>query len=245
MSTAVAHTRSDFFTLEGIFKIYRKNAIKAMAISTGIFFSIIASYYITQWIQEEEEPMYTVRIMKYSDLGPPPSISNTEAAPQVSVSAPVARPSIGIPVPVPDAEVSPEQTFATQDELASAPSPVLGDEGTGTGNVQVDITEDIKIEEEVEPEDFVAYEKEPVPISRAEPKYPEIALKAGLEGTVYVKVWVDKEGKPKKVTVIKSDAEIFNDAAIAAAWQWAFTPAMMNNGPVAVNVTIPFKFKLK
>jgi hypothetical protein len=27
--------------------------------------------------------------------------------------------------------------------------------------------------------------------------------------------------------------------------QWVFTPAIMNNGPVAVWVAIPFKFKLK
>jgi len=44
--------------------------------------------------------------------------------------------------------------------------------------------------------------------------------------------------------VLKSDAEIFNEPAVEAAKQWLFTPAYMNNGPVAVWVSIPFRFKL-
>ncbi len=65
-----------------------------------------------------------------------------------------------------------------------------------------------------------------------------------MEGTVYVKILVDKEGKAKKAIVAKSDSEIFNDNAIKAALQWVFTPAMMNNGPVAVWAMVPFHFKL-
>ena len=70
-------------------------------------------------------------------------------------------------------------------------------------------------------------------------------MRAGLKGTVYVKILVDKDGKPKKAVVIKSTTEIFNDAAVEAAMQFIFTPAVMNNGPVKVWVAIPFKFKLK
>jgi protein TonB len=226
-------------------KLYRKYASWALAISVALHFALIGLYFLVLYLQEEEEPIYTVRILKYSDLGPPPSIANADAAPQVAISAPAARPSVGIPVPVPDAEVSPEQTIATQTELSTIQSPVLGNEGDGT-NSQLQIEpEEIKIQEDLEPADFVAYEKGPEPVNKPQPTYPEIALKAGMEGTVWVKVWVDKEGKPKKVTILKSDAEIFNEAAVEAAWKWVFTPAMMNNGPVAVNVTIPFRFKLK
>jgi TonB family protein len=59
-----------------------------------------------------------------------------------------------------------------------------------------------------------------------------------------VKVWVDKEGKVRKAVVLKSDAEIFNQAATDAAQQWVFTPAVMQKGPVAVWVSIPFRFRL-
>jgi protein TonB len=76
------------------------------------------------------------------------------------------------------------------------------------------------------------------------PVYPELAIRSELTGTVYVKIWVDKEGKPREVSVEKSDQEILNDAAIAAAKQFLFTPAYMNSGPVSVWVTIPFRFRL-
>ena len=94
------------------------------------------------------------------------------------------------------------------------------------------------------PPDFVPYEKEPTVVKRVEPKYPDLALRAGLEGNVFVKVWVDKEGKVRKVVLLKSDAPIFEDAAISAAKQWVFTPAVMQKGPVSVWVSIPFRFRL-
>ncbi|HCA82025.1 MAG TPA: energy transducer TonB, partial [Bacteroidetes bacterium] len=85
----------------------------------------------------------------------------------------------------------------------------------------------------------------PEAVKQIQPKYPDLATRAGLEGTVWVKIWVDKEGKPKKAVVQKSDAEIFNQPATEAAMQWIFTPAMMKNGPVSVWVSIPFRFKLQ
>ncbi len=182
--------------------------------------------------------MVQVRVRLYSDLGPPPSITQTNAPPPIAVSAPVAKPTVGVPVPVPDAEVSAEQTIATQQEMSQAVAPV--EAGAGEGPVQVQ--QDISIEEP--PADFVPVEKEPVVVKKVEPKYPELAMRAGLEGKVWVKIWVDKEGKPKQVIVIKSDAEIFNEPAIEAAKQFVFTPAYMNNGPVSVWVSVPFKFRL-
>jgi len=126
---------------------------------------------------EEEEPVRMVRLMKYTDLGPPPSIQNTQAAPAVQVATAAVRPSIGIPVPVPDAEVSPEQTIMTQTELSAAPAPST-DEGDGGGGFEVE--QDIQIDDNLPPPDFVPYEKEPVVVKKVEPKYPEIALRAGL-----------------------------------------------------------------
>ena len=200
-------------------------------------FSFIGSYYLIGWLTEEEEPVHMVRIMKYSDLGPPPSLTS-QAAPAVAVAGAAVKPSVGVPVPVPDAEVSPEQTIASQTELSQQAAPALDAGGGGTSGTE------LKIEDEGPPPDFVPYEKEPTVIKRIEPKYPDLALRAGLEGNVFVKVWVDKEGKVRKVVLLKSDAPIFEEAAIAAAQQWGFTPAVMQKGPVSVWVSIPFRFRL-
>lgn len=215
-----------------------------MSIAIAFHFLGVGSYFLAVKLQEtDEDNIPVVRVMKYSELGPPPSIAS-EAAPQVAVTAPVAKPSVGIPVPVPDAQVSPEQTIATQQELSKISSPVSS--GATGGNVQ--IQQDIRVEvREDEPDinAFMPVEKQPYPIQQPTPKYPELAQRAGIEGTVYVKILVDKEGRPKKAVVWKSDAEVFNEAATDAAMHSLFTPAVMNNGPVTCWVVIPYKFKLK
>ncbi|MBI5474691.1 MAG: energy transducer TonB [Ignavibacteriae bacterium] len=221
--------------------VYQKYWMRGLMIAVAIHALIVGSYYLAQVLAEDEPPPITVRILKYSDLGPPPSMNQTNTPPPVSVSAPVAKPTVGAPVPVPDAEASPEQTLATQTEMSQVAAPI-GESSTEGGDVQIE--QDIQIEDDGPPADFVPVEKMPEIVRRVEPKYPELAIRAGLEGKVFVKIWVDKEGKVKQVVVQKSDAEIFNEAAVEAAKQFVFTPAYMNNGPVAVWVSVPFKFKL-
>jgi protein TonB len=220
---------------------YQKYAALAELIGILVTAGFLGAYYLGQYLMREEEPIAVVRIMKYSELGPPPSIQSSNVPPAVSVAAPAVRPSIGIPVPVPDAEVSPEQTFATQQEMNAATESV--GEGTGTGEVAIE--KDIQIQDDGPPPDFVPYEKAPQIVKRIQPVYPEIAREAGLEGTVWVKIWVGKDGKPRKVVIQKSASDIFDQPAIDAANQFVFTPAMMQNGPVDVWVSIPFHFRLK
>jgi len=220
---------------------YQKYLTIAEIIGIAVTAGILGIYYLAEYLARDEEPIAVVRIMKYSELGPPPSIQSSNVPPAVSVAAPSVRPSIGIPVPVPDAEVSPEQTFATQQEMNAATESV----GEGTGAGEVTIEKDIQIQDDGPPPDFVPYEKEPKVIKSAKLSYPEIARKAGLEGKVWVKIWVGKDGKPKKAVIQKSASEIFDQAAVEAAMQMVFTPAMMQNGPVDVWVSIPFDFKLK
>jgi protein TonB len=219
-------------------KNYRKYLTIALAIGMGLDFTGAGAYWGVMYATREDSPTGTVRlIVKYSDLGPPPSLTQAMAASVQAANAGV-KPSVGIPVPVPDAEVSPEATIATQTEMSQQTAVV--DQGPGGGEKEIKIEED-----EAPPADYVPYEKAPEAVKQVQPKYPDLATRAGLEGTVWVKIWVDKEGKPKKAVVQKSDAEIFNQPATEAAMGWIFTPAMMKNGPVSVWVSIPFRFKLQ
>lgn len=223
--------------------VYQKYMMRGLLLSSLICGSLVGSYHLAVWLSEDEEPVRMVRVVKLTELGPPPSLQQQEVAPSVAVAGPAVRPSVGVPVPVPDAEVSPEQTIATQTELSQQQAQVTDLNDVGSEGLQIE--SDIKIDDDAPPADFVPVEKEPVIVREVKPKYPDIALRAGLEGNVYVKVWVDKEGKVKKVVVLKSDAEIFNQAAIDAASQFVFTPAIMQNKPVPVWVSIPFRFRLK
>jgi protein TonB len=110
---------------------------------------------------------------------------------------------------------------------------------------EVQIAQDIIIEDEPGVDEFVPVEKQPQIVKKIVPTYPDMAMRAGIEGTVWVKILVDKDGKPKKAVIVKSTSDIFDDAAKEAAMQFLFTPAIMNNGPVKVWVSIPFRFRLK
>lgn len=203
----------------------------------------VGTYWALQYMNRADEKSAPVVMLRYSELGPPPSITHQQALPQVTAAAQVAKPSVGIPVPVPDASVSPEQTIATQRELSKIAGPVRRGAGSGD-SVGVSLGEFRVPAEDAPPPDFVPVEKEPQVVKEVKPSYPDIAQRAGIEGRVIVKIWVDKEGRPHEAIVLKSDAEIFNKAAVDAAMQYRFTPAIMNKGPVAVWVVIPFTFKL-
>ncbi len=99
-------------------------------------------------------------------------------------------------------------------------------------------------EEDPAMDKFVPVEKMPEIVNQVNPVYPEEATKNGIEGRVWVRVLVDKEGNAKKVAVVKSDNEIFNQSAIEAAMKYTFTPALQESKPVAVWVVMPFKFEL-
>jgi len=242
-NSIVANQATEYGAFE-LKKLYPRNFSMGMTIAVLIHLFLIGAYIFIQAITKEDDSnISTVRILKYSELGPPPSLDNN-AAQQLAVTAPTIKPNVGIPTPVPDAEAPKEQTIATQQEMNKVAAPV--GEGTGGGGVQ--ITKDLKVEaptdEAPDINAFVAVEKMPQVVVQVPPVYPELAKRAGVEGTVYVKILVNKEGKAIKAVVMKSDSEVFNQPAIDAAMKFVFTPAIQHKSPVMVWVVVPFKFKL-
>jgi TonB family protein len=79
---------------------------------------------------------------------------------------------------------------------------------------------------------------------RVNPWYPTILKAAGIEGEAFVKVFIDEQGKVEKAEILKSTHEAFSEAAIEAAKQWEFSPAVKDGKPIKAEVTVPFRFKL-
>jgi len=149
--------------------------------------------------------------------------------------------SVGVPAPIPDVAIEADHVLASQIETTSANSNGLD----GGGFVEGIGSLDGEFEKRGPHLTEGPIEKPPIIVKLAQPIYPEVARQAGLEGTVWLKLWVDRQGRVKKVVVFKSEAKIFEQAAISAAQQFVFTPAFMSGGPVAVWVAVPFKFRLK
>jgi len=92
-------------------------------------------------------------------------------------------------------------------------------------------------------EPFVAVEKPPQIIRLAKPRYPEVALRAGIEGEVIVKARIDPQGRPEVAVILKSSSMLFDDAAIEAVMNSQFAPGHMSTGPVTTWIVVPLRFK--
>lgn len=84
----------------------------------------------------------------------------------------------------------------------------------------------------------------PVYKTRVAPKYPPSLKKKEVEGEVLLSATIDATGKVVKVTVKRSDNELFSTAAILALKQCTFTPAKQNDKPVTTTIDVPIKFML-
>ena len=101
-----------------------------------------------------------------------------------------------------------------------------------------------------EPQYFVAVENMPEPIGgiaaiQSKIIYPEIAKRAGVEGTVYVKAYVDKKGDVTKAVILKGIGAGCDEAALKAVKETKFNPGKQRGKPVNVMVSIPVVFKLQ
>ena len=78
-----------------------------------------------------------------------------------------------------------------------------------------------------------------------QPNYPKLLREQGIEGVVWMRVWVDKKGQASKVTVLKSSGyRLLDAAALNAVMQWRFTPAKNGAHNVASWVEFPIRFSL-
>lgn len=80
-------------------------------------------------------------------------------------------------------------------------------------------------------------------INRVEPKYPELAKRARIQGIVLLQVTVDEFGNVAEVKVIRGHP-LLNDGAVGAVSQWKYSPTLLNGEPVQVIATVTVNFIL-
>ena len=92
--------------------------------------------------------------------------------------------------------------------------------------------------------EFVFADEVPEAISRVEPKYPAEAIIRRTQGIVLVAVLVDTAGRVREAR-IKRSIRGLDEAALVAARQWRFKPALRQGRPVAMWTGCPVKFSLR
>ena len=75
--------------------------------------------------------------------------------------------------------------------------------------------------------------------------YPEIAKRAGIQGRVFVKAYIDSTGTVAKTEIIRGIGAGCDEAAMVAIKRVKFKPGIQDGKPVNVQVTVPILFKLQ
>ena len=76
-------------------------------------------------------------------------------------------------------------------------------------------------------------------------RYPEIAKRAGIEGRVFVKAFINSTGTVSKTEIIRGIGGGCDEMAMHAVKNTKFTPGRQKGKPVNVQVTVPILFKLQ
>jgi periplasmic protein TonB len=96
--------------------------------------------------------------------------------------------------------------------------------------------------------------KPPIPVSsgvqesklihKVIPTYPELAIRARVQGTVILMATVDEDGNVADLKVLTGHI-LLKDAAVAAVMQWKYSPTILNGEPVPVQAAVNVIFTLK
>src|ERR1035437_6280005 len=81
-------------------------------------------------------------------------------------------------------------------------------------------------------------------VQKAPLKYPDAALKAGIQGTVVLRVVTSYSGDVKKVPVVSGDSALAQ-AAVDAVKQWKYKPYLVDGSPAEMETQVIIGFHLK
>ncbi len=105
-------------------------------------------------------------------------------------------------------------------------------------------------EDAVEEQIFVVVENPPVLIGgiksvQEKVIYPELAIKAGIEGKVIVQFVIDNNGNVLNPFIVRGIGGGCDEESIRVVKQLKFKPGLQRGRPVSVQYTLPVTFKLK
>ncbi|HVO75264.1 MAG TPA: energy transducer TonB [Ignavibacteriaceae bacterium] len=75
--------------------------------------------------------------------------------------------------------------------------------------------------------------------------YPDLAKKSGVQGKVYLLIYINETGGVDDVKVIKGIGAGCDEAAVDAVKKASFTPGKVNGAPVKTKLSLPVIFKMK
>jgi TonB family protein len=80
-------------------------------------------------------------------------------------------------------------------------------------------------------------------VKKIAPEYPATAKQAHIQGTVVLKVTIDKSGEVQSLQLV-SGHPMLAPAAIDAVKQWKYRPYLLNGNPITVETNVTVNFTL-
>ena len=187
-----------------------------LALHAAAFFTVT----ITTAARQEREDTTVFKLVDVTELQPPP------------------------PIEPPPPEDAPPPDDAIAEEVIETDEPVPEPVDEPVVREPVAVRRDVEIE--YLPQHLVSV---PPGISveevRAQVRYPPLAQRQGIEGVVYLELYIDDEGRIRRVEVLRDPGYGLGEAAIQAFEGLSATPAYANGEPVAVRFRYPVRFSLR
>ena len=221
---------------------YRRFLHLSVAVAASLHL-IAVSGWLVRRAPEPVGPTIDLIKIRFLDFGVPPSLLPKEVVnPLIEIAKQVAPPPIGIPNPVAD-HMAISKTIASTFEISKTLAPVDPAVLNASEDGGILIIPEAKPAGDQSPYVFVAAEEMPVLISMPPPVYPEMARQAEAQGMVVVRVLVGIDGRVRDAFIVEG-IPMLNKAALEAARQAIFKPALQQHRPVAVWVHVPMEFVL-
>jgi protein TonB len=208
-------------------------------------------------------PEPALNVVFFTSAPPPPP-------PVRGSGRPETKPPVKPPTPQPVAPERPTQPADTPDQTPTATSPVVenvadlppggdlrgSEHGVEHGDPDfgVDFSDgppgpSVPIAATPPVDDRPIYVggavKKPEILFRMEPKYTEVARRAGVEGVVVLQAVIDEKGNVTELKILRSLPMGLDQAALDAVRMWRFKPATLQERAVKVffNLTVNFKIQ--
>ncbi|MCK9211806.1 MAG: TonB family protein [Ignavibacteriaceae bacterium] len=227
-------------------EFFRKNILKGFYFSLGIHFLLILFFFVVQSISKEEGTTdAVVRILKYSELGPPPSISLENS--EVAKGRLAKKEKFAVPKPV--KKIQKDTVEIAKQTLSGSKEGEGG--GLGVGDVKIISEETVKESRQVgtkpETKYYAAVDYMPEPKGgygaiQSRVVIPEPAKQNNVSGKVLVKTYIDEMGKVVRTEIIQGIGYGCDDAAMRAVRNTRFSPGKLGGQYVRVQMIITVFF---
>ena len=84
----------------------------------------------------------------------------------------------------------------------------------------------------------------PAKLRHVDPEYPDLARRAGVQGTVEIECVIDSSGHVASARVLRG-VPLLDAAALAAVQRWTYRPTLLNGVAVPVVMAVKVRFHLR